>query len=110
MNALIIGGHRHGEFVDVLDGAQAWVDIRTGTTHRIRPVTNTITNEAGKVIGVYLMHLAVHQDALGPEEAQIVTVALGTLAMNAFYREHGEELEIPKEPAASSLIIPGQPS
>lgn len=106
MNALIIGGHRHGEFVDVLDGVQVWVDIRTGTTHRIRRVTNTMTDGEGKVVGAYAMHLAVHQDALGPEEIQIVTAALSTLAMNAFYREHGEELEIPKEPAGSTLILP----
>lgn len=108
MNALIIGGDRHGEFVDVLDGAQTWVDIRSASTHRLRQITNVITDADGKVIEVWKLDLAVHQDALGPQEPGIVQNALVTLAMNAFTRAHGVQQEVPKEPAGADLIVPGQ--
>lgn len=108
MKALVIGGERHGEFVDVLDGAQVWVDIEHAVTHRMRRVTNTITDAQGHVKEVYTLDLAVHEGMLGPQELNYTMASLSTLAMNAFTREHGTAQEIPKEPAGSSLIVPGQ--
>ena len=108
MKALIIGGERHGEMVELLDGTKVWLDIERATQHRIRTVTNHITEAAtGKVIQSFALYVAVHQDLLGPYEMQQVQVALNILSMNAFFREHGAEQAIPEEPAGSSLIAPG---
>lgn len=111
MNALIIGGDRHGEFVDVLDGAQVWVDIRNAAHHRIRSITNTVTVEMPdgtvKVTEAHTLYLAVHERLLGPDEPNTVQGLLTRMAMNAFTREHGVHQEIPQEPAGSDLIIPG---
>lgn len=108
MRALIIGGERHGEMVELPDGSKFWLDIARATQHRIRTVTNHITEAAtGKVIQSLTLNVAVHQDLLGPYEMQQVQVALGVLSMNAFFREHGDEQTIPEEPAGSSLIAPG---
>lgn len=109
MKALIIGGERHGEFVDVLDGAQAWVDIRSATTHRIRVTTwNILDPRTNAVTEAYSLPLAVHEELLGPSEPMIVPQLLQLLAMNEFARSHGVAQDIPKEPAASDLIVPGQ--
>lgn len=107
MKALIIGGERHGEFIDILDGAQVWVDIEHAVTHRMRRITNTIT-VGDKVTEVYTLDLAVHEAAIGPDELNITMASLNTLAMNEFTRTHGTAQEIPQEPAGSSLILPGQ--
>lgn len=114
MKALIIGGDRHGEFVETLDGVQAWVDIRTATTHRIRQITNTVTELDAKgnqtVTEAHVIYLAIHEQLAGhPDEMQIAMTALQTFALNAFTREHGKHLDIPKEPASADLIVPGPP-
>jgi hypothetical protein len=104
---LIIGGSRHGEWVETLDGTKVWLDITNATQHRIRAVTNNITDVAtGKVTEAYTIQVAVHADLLGPYEAQQVSAALNTIAMNAFYRAHGDAQEIPQEPAGADLIVP----
>lgn len=112
MKALIIGGDRHGEFIDVLDGVQAWVDIRNATTHRLRRITNTVTTMQAdgkeKVTEAHVLTLAVHEGMIGPHEMALTMQSLQTLALNAFTREHGEHQEIPEEPAGSDLIVPGQ--
>jgi hypothetical protein len=108
VKALVIGGEKHGEFIDVLDGAQVWVDLEHAVTHRLRRITNTITDMQGHVKEVYTMDLAVHQAALGPQELDITMAALSTLAMNEFTRAHGTKVDVPEEPAGSSLIMPGQ--
>lgn len=108
MKALIIYGLRHGEWVDVLDGSNAWVDIRTATTHRIRKVTwNVTTVTTSEVKEAYTLRVAVHPDLVGPNEVETAGQLLQMLAMNEFVRAHGEAQEIPKEPAGSSLIVPG---
>lgn len=109
MNALILGGERHGEWVDVLDGAQVWVDIRNAANHRIRKLTWMITDARGeKITESYEVHCAVHEALLGPNEPQIATELLRILTMNEFVRAHGVKQEIPQEPAGSSLVVPGQ--
>lgn len=97
MNALIIGGDRHGEWIDVLDGVAGWVDIRTATTFRIRRLGWGITRigKGGPELTgeQYKVPLAVHPDLtiVGPEqEQQIVTELLQMMAMNEFIRAHGE--------------------
>lgn len=114
MRALIIGGDRHGEFVETLDGVQAWVDIRSATTHRLRQITNMISvvQPDGKyrVTEAHALNVAVHEQLVGrPDEMQIVQAALQIIAWNAFTREHGTHQEIPREPAGSDLIVPGRP-
>jgi hypothetical protein len=110
MNALILGGDRHGEWVDVLDGAQVWVDIRNATNHRIRKLTWMITDPKGEVAESYELFCAVHEGLLGPNEPQIAAELLRMLTMNEFVRAHGAKQEIPKEPAGASLVVPGQPT
>jgi hypothetical protein len=112
MNVLVIGGHKHGEWMILPDGAQAWVDIQTATTHRIRKLGWGITRlgEAGmELTGEhYDLRLAVHPDLTtnGPQfEQQVVTSMLQMMAMNAFVREHGEPrtedaTKVPDSPAA----------
>lgn len=114
MKALIIGGERNGEFVDVLDGAQVWVDIRNAANHRIRPFTNMVVipqpDGTRKVTEAHVLHLAVHEALLGPDEFAMVQQMVTSLAMNAFTREHGEHQEIPQEAsAAERLTLPGKP-
>lgn len=108
MRALVVGGDRHGEWVDGLpDGIHVWVDIRNALNFRIRSITNHITDRpGGRVIEAYRINLAVHPDLLGPQEPQVVSALLGNLAMNEFCRAHGEAQEIPKEPAGSDLVVP----
>ena len=109
MKVLIIGGQRHGEFVDDLpDGIRGWVDIRTATTHVVRRITWAIPDQQTKLIAeAYVLHAAVHPDYQGPDEPAVAGELLRQLAMNDFMRAHGEAQEIPKEPAGSSLIVPG---
>jgi hypothetical protein len=98
MKALIIGGERHGEWQDVLDGAQAWVNLRDACTYRIRKAHSAITDAAtSRVKEVYIVHLAVHPDLTGPNEPQVVGQLLNLLAMNEFARAHGEQQEVPKD-------------
>lgn len=107
MKALIIYGMRHGEWVDVLDGSTAWVDIRTATTHTIRKITWQVTNVVtSEVSEAYTMLVAVHPDLVGQNEFAVAGQFLQMLAMNEFARAHGDAQEIPKEPAGSSLIVP----
>lgn len=108
MKALIIGGDRHGEWQDVLDGVQAWVNLRDASTYRIRKAHSAITDEAtGRVKEVYVVHLAVHPDLTGPKEPQVVGQLFNAIAMNEFARAHGEPQEIPKDdpqPPGESLL------
>lgn len=111
MKALIVYGLRHGEWIDVLDGTNAWVDIRSATTHPIRKLTWQVTNVVtSAVTEAYTMLVAVHPDLTGPNEMQVVVQLLQMLATNEFARTHGEAQEVPKEPAGSSLIVPGAAS
>lgn len=110
MNALIIGGNRHGEWVDVLDGVAGWVDLATATTFRVRKLSWGITRigaGGAELTGEnYTLRLLVHPDLanLGAaEEQMIVTQMLQMQAMNLFVRTHGEPIEpdpVPETPAA----------
>lgn len=109
MKALIIGGNRHGEWADVLDGSRGWVDIRSATTHIVRQITATVmrpTNEGMEPTDeAYQIHLAVHPDLVGPHEPQYVQALLQSLTMNEFARAHGTKLEVPDN--VPGLIRPG---
>lgn len=101
MKILIIGGPRHGEWLDTLDGVRMWVDLRNAASHVIRKVTSNITDvKTGEVLEAYVLNLAVHPDLTGPYEVQQAGAALQILAVNEFSRTHGERQEIPVEPAA----------
>jgi len=98
MKALIIGGARHGEWQDVLDGSQAWVNLRDASTYRIRRAHSAITDMAtGAVKEAYVVPLAVHPDLAGPDEPAVVGQLLNALAMNEFARAYGERQEVPKD-------------
>jgi hypothetical protein len=96
---LILGGERTGEFVDVLDGAQTWVDIRTGDRHRIAKLdwsvqatqldgTLTVTERWRLRIGV---HEAIAAD---PASGGIVQQAISNLAMTHLMRAKAESLPL----------------
>lgn len=110
MKALIIGGERHGEWVeDLFDGSRMWIDMARATRHVIRKITWNVQNlGTGEVTEAYTMYVAVHEQMQSPQEPQVVSQLLNLLAMNAFAREHGDRQEIPVEPAGSSLVVPGQ--
>jgi hypothetical protein len=108
MKALIIGGDRHGEWVDVLDGAGAWVEIRTADTFRIRKLGWEVTRigQGGPELTgeKYKVVLAIHpMIATGDlAEQQIVTQMIQMMAMNLFIRTHGEPVDpepVPDTPA-----------
>lgn len=105
MKALIIGGDRHGEWIDVLDGAQAWVDIRTATTHRLRKMTWNIQEvRTGTVLEAYVLYAAVHPDLVGPDEPQVVGELLRLLTMNEFARKYGVKQEMAHEASAAERL------
>jgi len=96
VKALIVGGERHGEWQDVLDGSTAWVNIRTADTYRVRRVNWGINDfVTGEVKEVYYLHVAVHPELTGPGEQQRVPQLLSLLAMSAFVRAHGEKDQVP---------------
>lgn len=109
MNALIIGGPRNGEWIEVLDGVRGWVDIRNATTHVIRNITWTLTDHESKPTEAFALHLAVHPEIVGPQEQAIAGQMLNLLAMAEFARAHGEKLEIPEEPSPV-IIVPSTPA
>jgi len=111
MKVLVIGGERSGEWVDVLDGAQAWVDIRTGDTFRIAHIDWAVQKpgEDGliEVVERYRIRLAIHPEiAAVPGSGQIINQAVSNLAMTHFARAEGEplELEPPKAPDTPAAL------
>lgn len=106
MRALILGGERHGEWIDTLDGSRMWVDIHHAARHVLRKLTWNITDAKGIVIEAYEMHVAVHEQLMGPDEPMVAQQLLQTIVMNEYARKHGERQEIPHEPAGSSLVVP----
>jgi hypothetical protein len=111
VKTLIIGGPRHGEWIDVMAGVRGWVDIRTATTHIVRGIKWAINDlNTGEVTEVYDLRLAVHPDLVGPTEPQTVPQLLSMLAMSAFAREHGEPVELAVPDTAAELFGPdGKP-
>lgn len=109
MKALIIGGERHGEWVDGLfDGTRIWVDIEHACRHVIRQIIITPQDLAtGQISEAYEISLAVHEGMQGPNESAVVPQLFQMLAMNEFARTHGVAQEVPKEPAGSELTVPG---
>ena len=108
MKALIIGGERHGEWVDGLfDGTRIWVDIAHAARHVIRKLTWMVTNPAdGTITESYVIYVAVHEQLQGPKEPEVVQELLQSLLMNDFARAHGEKQDVPHEPAGSELVVP----
>lgn len=101
MKALIIGGERHGKWIDTLDGVRIWVDIEHAVRHVIRKLTWNIQDiRTGNVTESHVIYVAVHEQIQGPGEVETVHPLLQALAMNEFARKHGEPMEIPHEPAA----------
>lgn len=101
MKALIIGGRRHGEWVDLLDGAQAWVDIRSATTHRARKISWWVTDENNRPTDCYKITILVHPEGVGPNEADIVGEIIRIMAMTEFFRTNGHREDVPIEGSPS---------
>lgn len=109
MKALIIGGERHGEWVDGLfEGSRMWVDIAHACRHVIRKLTWSVTDLNGNITEAYTFHVAVHEQLQGPDEPNVVNQLLTMVTMNDYIRRHGDAQEIPKEPAGSELVVPGK--
>lgn len=104
MMILVIGGEKHGKWVETLDGVQAWVDIVSATTYRIRKLTWGITamdpaTFEMRVTDSFVLRLAIHPAIAGrPDEPGIVQEMVRMIAMNEFIRAHGEKQEVKKEP------------
>lgn len=111
MNVLVIGGPKHGEWIEVFDGTRVWIDIANAAQHVVRTVTSNVQDiQTGAVLEAYTLHVAVHEQLQGPTEPAVVSQLISLLAMNEYSRAHGEAQEIPKEPAGSSLTVPGGPA
>ncbi len=106
MKALVIGGERHGEWIDALDGSRMWIDIANACRYVIRKLTWAVT-KGDKVLEAYVIHIAVHEQISGPGEQDVVTPLLQSLVMNEFARKHGEPQEIPHEPTAAERLTEG---
>lgn len=106
MKALIIGGERHGEWVDDLfDGTRIWVDIEHAVRHVLRKLTWSIADiRTSAVTEAYVIYVAVHEQLQGPNEQEMVHQLLQALTMNEFARAHGEPQEIAHEPSAAERL------
>jgi hypothetical protein len=102
MKALVIGGERHGEWIDGLfEGSRMWVDIEHATRHVLRKLTwNVQDARNGNVLEAYVIYVAVHEQLQGQDEPATVQALLQALTMNEFARAHGDKQEMPHEPAA----------
>jgi hypothetical protein len=110
MKLLVIGGERHGEWIDGLpDNIRIWVDIEHAVRHVVRKLTwNVLEARTGKPLEAYVIYIGVHEEISGPNEPATVQPLLQALTMNEFARAHGEAQEIPHEPAGAELVMPGE--
>ncbi len=100
VKVMVIGGSKHGEWIEIFDGSRVWINLLDASSHVIRTLHSSITDvSTGAVVEAYTLRVAVHPDMVGPNEPVIVQQVLTAMAMNAFAREHGEREEIPKEPS-----------
>jgi hypothetical protein len=118
MQAMIVGGERNGEMVDVLDGSTAWVNIRTAETYRVRAITWAVGDPAtGQPVELWRLMILVWPglSMQGPQiEQEMATSIVTGMAMGEYMRAHAvaqelpapTALEIPDSPAA--LLRPGQ--
>jgi hypothetical protein len=106
VKVLVIGGERHGEWIEVFDGTRIWCDLARAVNHVIRKLTWNVQSLKGEVTEAYVIYVAVHEQLQGPDEPAVVGELLRALTMNEFARAHGEAQEIPKEPAGASLTLP----
>lgn len=101
MNILIAGGPKSGEWIETIDGAKVWLDIAHATTYLIRPIKWGLNDANGVEKESFWLHIAVHPElSAHPQNEAIVTQMISLFAMAEYARNHGEPIEIPKEPSA----------
>jgi hypothetical protein len=107
---LILGGDRHGEWVDVFAGSSGWVNIRTGDTHRIASMKWAVTDPGPDgtpvVVERYDLKMAIHPRVAADQQSlAIAQAAVQQLAMTEFMRQHAITL-----PAAETVPAPDTPA
>lgn len=111
MKVLIIGGDRHGEFVELPDGAQSWVDLAHGDTYRIAGMRWGVTDPGPDGTPVvterYKLRLAIHpRIQADPAAMAIADEGVKILAVTEFMRAHAEALEPDVLPSAPDTPAP----
>lgn len=97
MRAIILGGHRYGEWLDLVDGSTSYVDLRTAETYLIRRITWAVADQLGQPAGLYKLPIAVWPGLTqnGPAlEQQNAYNALVSLAMTEYMQAHAEGHEV----------------
>jgi hypothetical protein len=104
MRVLIMGGTRHGEWLELMDGSASYLDLMTAETYPIRAIT-WVTQENGGA--AYRVSIAVHPSLtnLPPQaEQQQVQDALFRMTMSYWMANFGElttpAAAVPPSPAA----------
>lgn len=111
MKALIIGGPRHAEWLDLIDGATSYVDLRTAQTYPIRGIKWAIPDQFGQPAELYDLRVAVYPDLMqaGPQAEQAqVTQGLNAVTLTEFMRRHGTRLPLASDPAPEVPDTPAE--
>lgn len=102
MKVLVVGGPRQGEWAEVSANARTWVDLLSGTTHRIAYITWAVEGPlAGSAAELWRLPVAVHPmlRSAGAKAEQEMTLLvlhehIARLHMNDFMREHAIKQEM----------------
>lgn len=109
MKVLIMGGERHGEWLELLDGQPSFVDLRTADTYPIRAINWATANPDGTPAGFWRVMIAVHPSLTrlpAPVEQEQVQSALIRMTMTYWMQTFGTEQPLsdpdraPSSPAA----------
>jgi hypothetical protein len=110
MRALVLGGPREGEWIDVTGGT--WLDFLTGDTYAVRKVTWAVPADGDHPAELYKLPVAVHPRivAMGAAEGQVAEQSLfGLVAktyMSEFMRAYAED----QTPAPGPAEVPETPA
>jgi hypothetical protein len=108
MKALIMGGDRHGEWVELDEGSAAFFDLRHAATYPIRAIWWTMPGAEGEPARLWKVYIAVHPDLTvrGRRFEQDQTQgALFRMTMTFWMEEYGE-----LQPVDESQLVPDSPS
>jgi hypothetical protein len=105
MRTLIMGGPRHGEWVETIEGVRTWLDIVRAETYVIRAITWVAAPSDGGDGSSWRVSIAVHPSLTGLPtgvEQEQVQAALFRMTMTHWMAEFGTptDIEPPASPAA----------
>jgi hypothetical protein len=107
MRVLIMGGDRHDEWIELMDGSPTYVDLRTADTYPIRAINWAITGTDGHAGRFWRVMIAVHPSLtrLPPQmEQEQVQGALFRMTMTHWMETFGTEQPmsdpVPNSPAS----------